>query len=703
MKNDSSVSDNIVLLSSSPSPFHRGEQGIQARVGKRDAMEQIGRRVIRPFMPDQHREFYAQLPFIVAGSVDQNGWPWASILPGRPGFISSPDSSTLDIKTTFVSGDPLTHAIKPGAPLGLLGIEMASRRRNRVNGHIDTTDKNSFSLKVDQSFGNCPQYIQSRAIEFIRDPNQKSANKQNINAFTTLDVNATTFINNADTFFVSSFLQNENSSDIESVDVSHRGGQSGFVKVEGNTLTIPDFSGNHYFNTLGNFLLNPKAGLVFPNFENGELLMLTGTVELLWEDHPEVIAFQGAERAWRFHLDHGLRLKEALPFRATFQHYSPNSLMNGNWEKATKRARANQKRQAWRPYQIKRIRNESATIRSFYLEPCDGDGLLLFKAGQFLTIKIKTPHSKNPLIRTYTVSSAPGETYYRISVKLEPHGKMSNYLHNELALGDIVEAKAPRGDFFIDTKKTRPAVLIAGGVGITPLLSMALHTAKEGRRTHHTRPLSLFYSAKTSDERAFSKQLTALEKETQGAIRYYSFISQAKEHEKVGTDFYRAGRINADTFRQTLTLDDYEFYICGPSTFMQAMYDHLISLGVNDQAIFAEAFGPAALTRINDKNNTNKLTNDKTDEADEALITFARSNVTHTWSKGDPTILEVAEAHGLNPDFGCRTGSCGSCAVKMNSGAVTYRSEPTATIKENEVLVCCATPAKGTSTLSIEL
>lgn len=700
MKNDSSVSDNTALLSSSPSPFHRGEQDIQARVGKRDAMEQIGRRVIRPFMPDQHREFYAQLPFIVIGGVDQNGWPWASILPGRPGFISSPNSSTLDIKTAFVSGDPLTHAIKLGAPLGLLGIEMVSRRRNRVNGRIDTTDKNSFSLKVDQSFGNCPQYIQSRAIEFIRDPKKKNVSEQNINAFTTLDTNATTFINTADTFFVSSFLQNENSPDIESVDVSHRGGQSGFVKVEGNTLTIPDFSGNHYFNTLGNFLLNPKAGLVFPNFESGELLMLTGTVELLWEDHPEVVAFQGAERAWRFHLDHGVRLKEALPFRATFQHYSPNSLMNGNWEKATKTAHAEQKRKAWRPYQIKRIQNESTTIRSFYLEPCDGDGILPFEAGQFLTIKIKTPHSKEPLIRTYTVSSAPGEAYYRISVKLERHGKMSNHLHNKLALGDIVEAKAPRGDFFIDTKKTRPAVLIAGGVGITPLLSMALYTAKEGLRTRHTRPLSLFYSAKTSDERAFSKQLMALEKETQGTIRYYSFISQAKEHEKAGIDFYGSGRINANTFRQTLALDNYEFYICGPSAFMQAIYNHLISLGVNDQAIFAEAFGPASLTRIN---NANKLTDDKTGEANEAVITFAQSNITHVWNKGDPTILEVAETHGLNPDFGCRTGTCGSCAAKLNSGSVTYRSEPTATISDDEILICCATPAKGTDTLDIEL
>ena len=297
------------------SPFHLGEQDIQTRVGKRNKMENIGQRTIRPYMPEQHRSFLQQLPFIIAGSVDEQGWPWASVLSGRPGFITSPNATTLTINTAALfMGDPIASQLrKDGSLLGLLGIDMRNRRRNRVNGRVHNANPTCFSVAVDQSFGNCPQYIQSRSIQLDKEHTLKKSTF-NIERFTGLSHEASEVIRCADTFFVSSYVQNNGRPEQEGVDVSHRGGPPGFVKVDGNTLTIPDYSGNYYFNTLGNFLMNPKAGLVFIDFSTGDLFMLTGTVELLWEDEPEVAVLKGAERAWRFMLDHGVILKKALPY-----------------------------------------------------------------------------------------------------------------------------------------------------------------------------------------------------------------------------------------------------------------------------------------------------------------------------------------------------------------------------------------------------
>ncbi|MFT5218979.1 MAG: ferredoxin-NADP reductase [Gammaproteobacteria bacterium] len=678
-----------------PSPFHRGEQEIQTRTGKREVMEKFAQRVIRSFMPDQHRQFYEELPFMVVGGVDDNGWPWASLLSGKPGFMRSPNPVTLTVNAALPSTNPLASVLKkPGSPVGLLGIEMMARRRNRLNGRIEQTNSSGFSIKVDQSFGNCPQYIQNWDIDFVRDPQTvipDNADLNNIVPLAALDDEARDMISGADTFFVSSYIQTKDRPEIEGVDVSHRGGRPGFVKVEGNILTIPDYPGNYHFNTLGNFLVNPKGGLVFIDFSSGDLLMLTGTVELLWENEAEVVAFKGAERAWRFTMDHGVRLKDALPFRASMKGYSPNTLLAGDWDQANASLAAEAKREAWRPFKLTRIEKESSVICSFYFEPADGDGLLLFQAGQFLTIRITPPGGKDAVVRTYTISSAPGESYYRISVKRENEGQISQALHDSLNLGDIIEVKAPKGEFFIDASEKRPAVLLGGGVGITPMISMASQVIQEGLRTRNLRPLTILHASKTINERAFTKDFQAIEKQSQGAIRYYSYISKPEKSDKPDINFNGSGHITADILRQVLALDDYDFYLCGPPAFMQALYDGIRSLGVRDARIFAEAFGPAAITRQADDVSASASTEN---EADEAIIKFAKSGFEQRWNIGDATLLETAEHHGLTPSFDCRNGACGSCAVKLISGSITYRRKPTATPEEGEVLICCAVPKK---------
>ena len=289
---------------------------MQVHVGRSERLEIYARKAILPYMTEQLQAFFSLLPFLVVGSIDAQGKPWATLLSGEVGFAHAPEPATLRVDAMPNLSDPLHSAITQGAPLGLLGIELNTRRRNRMSATVSASDETGFSLAVTHAYGNCPKYIQVRAPEFIREPNAQ-AEPIVPQPFTDLNDSRSEFIRQADTFFVSSYhLDEVDNPDANGVDVSHRGGEKGFVKVDGNTLTIPDYVGNNIFNTIGNFLLNPKAGLVFPDFTNGNLLMMTGTVEILWDDDPEIMTMEGAKRAWRFTLDHGMLLKDALPFRA---------------------------------------------------------------------------------------------------------------------------------------------------------------------------------------------------------------------------------------------------------------------------------------------------------------------------------------------------------------------------------------------------
>jgi uncharacterized protein len=257
--------------------FHAGELEAQARVGGGPRGHGL-----RSFMPEQHREFFQMLPYAAVASV-QGGWPFADLLAGAPGFISSPDPVTLRVLAR--------HPFQQGAPAGLLGIDLSTRRRNRANGVISSADESGFTLDVQQSFGNCPKYIH------VRDGRLQAGGEKETLA--ELDAGARTLISRADTFFVASSAP-------DGVDISHRGGPAGFVRVQGDTLVIPDYSGNRYFNTLGNLVSNPRAALLFLDFESGRRLHLQGTVEIAW-DAAETHLFPGAERLWRLRVHRGFR------------------------------------------------------------------------------------------------------------------------------------------------------------------------------------------------------------------------------------------------------------------------------------------------------------------------------------------------------------------------------------------------------------
>lgn len=310
------------------SPFHAGELAIQSRVGAQEQIDKQGRRVIRDYLPEQFRQFFSQLPYVIVGTVDEVGNPWASILVGKPGFLSSPDDCTLRVDAQPLFGDPLTANLANGIDIGFLGIELHTRRRNRLNGVVSASHANGFDVRVGQSFGNCPQYIQARMFELGE--NTPTAPKL-VHSIKTLGAVEQAMMKASDTFFIATAYQDESAGAARGVDVSHRGGKSGFVRVDNDrTLTVPDFSGNKHFNTFGNLVLNPHAGLLFVDFDRGNLLYLTGTAEVIWEG-AEISLYEGAERLLRFHLERGYRVDGSLPLRWSTPEFSPFLDRTGTW------------------------------------------------------------------------------------------------------------------------------------------------------------------------------------------------------------------------------------------------------------------------------------------------------------------------------------------------------------------------------------
>jgi len=369
----------------------------------------------------------------------------------------------------------------------------------------------------------------------------------------------------------------------------------------------------------------------------------------------------------------------------------------------------------WHAHRVACTEDETDEIRSFYLVRTDGSPLPCFQPGQFLTLRlpIGTDPAESQEIRTYTVSSAPADPHYRISVKREgpagpglPPGRASNWLHDRLTVGDTLPIKPPSGDFTLDATEHRPALLLSGGVGITPMMAMLRHVVQVGIRTGRTRPLVFVHSARTRTARPFRSELAQLEDQAPAdALRLYSVVTD-EPHPAPGqtdADVDKLGRIDRRFLDQVRPADDPDVYLCGPPGFMQALYDTLRELGTLDARIRAEAFGPGSLTRQPDAGqDADPSGNERTAgspirhgaaPAEQALITFAQSGFARTWTPADGTLLEFAEHQGLSPDFGCRAGQCGTCATRIPSGTVTYCHETEATPPDGHALICSAVPA----------
>jgi len=337
--------------------------------------------------------------------------------------------------------------------------------------------------------------------------------------------------------------------------------------------------------------------------------------------------------------------------------------------------------------------DSNRTICSFYLVPLDAKPLPAFRPGQFLTFRLSiedpVTHDSRNLVRCYSLSDAPRPDYYRISIKripapadrpgLQP-GVSSSFFHDHVHEGDRLLVKAPSGHFHMMEDEQLPMVLIGGGIGITPMLSI-LNTVLENKLE---REVWLYYGVRNGTEHIMKEHLAEL------AMKHSNFhlhvcYSAPLEDDVEGVDYHHNGRVDVPLLRNTLDLMRYQFYVCGPKPMMESLIPGLEEWGVASGDIHYESFGPATLI----KHEKPALA---ATDAQAVNITFSLSGKSLTWQPAAGSLLEFAEANAVDVESGCRAGSCGSCQTALTAGEVEYSQQPDADIEPGHCLLCIATP-----------
>ena len=354
----------------------------------------------------------------------------------------------------------------------------------------------------------------------------------------------------------------------------------------------------------------------------------------------------------------------------------------------------------WRDFRVVRrdFEDVARSQCSFYLKPIDDAPLPAFRPGQYLTFSLRVGDpaagvagAERGLVRCYSLSDRPDPANYRITVKRMPPpagrpelppGASSNHFHDRVLEGDVLKVKAPSGHFFIGRDATVPAVFIAGGIGITPMMSMLRWCATEQpeRRVH------LYYGVRSSADHAFKRVLEELAA-SHPAFTLNVVYGSPEGDDALGQDYQHAGRIDLDLLRRSLPHGHHEFYVCGPPPMMQSLVPALREWGVAEDDIHFEAFGPASV----------RPTGPATNEPAAALPTsievrFQSSGRTLIWDGQDGNLLDFAERHDVAVDSGCRSGSCGSCETKLVSGTVHYADQPDYDIARGHCLLCVGKP-----------
>lgn len=681
--------------------FHHGELAAQEKAGVPDFADKVHKTgFVRTFMPDQHREFFSGLPMISAGLLDKSGRPWATMLLGEIGFIQSPEPDSLTSTSLPIMSKTLNLEIGTGAKIGLCGVEVETRRRNRMNGTVVDTDGSPFSIHVDQSFGNCPQYIQKRELEWatIQAENNEP---EDYERSPTLSSQSKSLIKAADTFFIASRASVISDDPREGVDASHRGGKPGFLNInDDNTLSFPDFSGNRFYNTIGNIEADSRMGLFIPNLTTGDAVMITGHASVSWEDK-RIAAFDGAQCIIDITVEESIYIPALLPISGKLIELWPVLEETGSWQKADVNML---KREGYRTFEITRTQRESSTISSFYFKPADGGSLEDYVPGQFLPIRLEI-EGEEPLLRNYTLSQAPSDSSssnkaYRLSIKREEQGRGSQVFHDQFTLGSRFEAASPIGDFFLD-KSENPIVMLSAGVGITPMIAMLDGLIKSGIQTTNPRKLWFVHGAADSEARAFDNYLSEQQQKYPWLIRYTTF-SKPLAGDKIGEHYDAKGYVTIDTLKSLLPFDNYQFYLCGPEKFMQSLYASLKNTGINRANIHYEFFGDGSLgDDVDDDDSAN--TGTTYIEPQSALVQFAASEMEAIWTPESGSLLDLAEAQGLTPTKNCRAGKCGACKTRLISGDVYYPKKPVITPPEGHVLICCSKPKSSDAKIVLDI
>jgi ferredoxin-NADP reductase len=340
------------------------------------------------------------------------------------------------------------------------------------------------------------------------------------------------------------------------------------------------------------------------------------------------------------------------------------------------------------------IEDTAQSICSFYLVPFDEKLLPVFQPGQFLTFSLNLPSSKDggeQLTRCYSLSDAPCADYYRVSIKRVPAppgsdvspGRSSNYFHDDISIGSLLQVRAPTGHFYINNSD-EPVVLICGGIGITPMLSML--NACLAQRPE--REVWLFYGVRNSSELIMKSHLSALAK-AHNNFHLWICASNPLAEDVIGRDHKYRGRVDINLLRTQLPLKSYHYYICGPAPMLESIVPALEEWGVPEARIHYEAFGPSSIKRAVSgvEGNIPGRESDK-----EIVVKFTQSEKQFQWKPSDANLLEFAESNGIAVNSGCRAGGCGTCQTKLLSGEVSYRHPPDYDPDEGSCLICVSIP-----------
>lgn len=534
--------------------FHAGELEAQRWAGVGDVAAAAAG-FIRDRMPEQHRAFFASLPFLVVASGDETGQPWVSMMEGPEGFATSPNPRQLRLAASLDRADPLAATLASGNKIGMLGIALDSRRRNRLNGFL-RPEGTGYVVDVHQSFGNCPQYIHAREWRRV-DARQAPPARH----FDRLQPSQEAWIAAADTLFIGSGVGADGGGTAGGFDASHRGGEPGFVQIATDgSLQIPDYPGNNFFNTIGNLIRDPKVGLLFVSFETGSLLHIAGRAQIEWDaagsDDPQ------ARRMIRVAIDRVVERQSALSLRWSRDGVETLGMT------VTDRV------------------VESDAITSFHLAPRDGGPLAPFQPGMHLPVALTVPGQAGPVRRSYSLSGSPSARHYRIGVKREDRGIASRFLHDQVAVGDTIMTGRPAGAFQAPSGNS-PLVLVSAGVGVTPMLSM-LHAAVESRSR---RPIRFVHGARNRRSDAFAAEINALVA-TGAPIERRVHYSAPEAADEPGVHFDKAGRITAADLIALNAGANADYMLCGPERFLADILAGLEAGGVDPGRIHFETFGP---------------------------------------------------------------------------------------------------------------
>ena len=346
--------------------------------------------------------------------------------------------------------------------------------------------------------------------------------------------------------------------------------------------------------------------------------------------------------------------------------------------------------QGWRKFRVRSVKRQTKLASQIWLEPVDGKPVAAFLPGQFLTIRLRTNTEKKPVVRCYSISGPIEQNGYQLTIK-EVAGDEKNrkpasasrWINSELIVGDRIEVKSPAGDFFLDEMTDATLVLLAGGVGITPLMSMISRLAD----AKSPRQIVLLYGNRNSADHIFKKELADVASHHR-PLTIVNFYSAPLTTDRSGKDYQMQGRITIETVRKMLPDRKFQFYLCGPAGFMSSLYEGLLDWGVPDERIRKEAFGPASIQK-----NPVSATDSKPKSSSRPVpVIFRTSERLAECTDQEKSILELAESISVEIASGCRAGSCGSCSIRLLQGKIRYPEQPSAEVDPGYCLACIAQP-----------